>query len=139
MICLVDETDECNEEDQLRRLENIYDVTSPPSRRRKKVDLPICLDTPSKSSKRVKEIPLGMVYYFILLCMKKYMSISLYFALDLLGPPPPFNLLSSIVSCPDPQCEGENKVTAKFCSDCGKPINGMNTISPKTQEKHGRN
>src|SRR5436189_1272859 len=74
MICLVeqtDETDECNEEDQLRRLENIYDVTPPPSRRRKKVDLPICLDTPSKSSKRVKEIPLGMVYYFILLCMKK--------------------------------------------------------------------
>ncbi|EXX59473.1 uncharacterized protein OCT59_024824 [Rhizophagus irregularis] len=49
-------------------------------------------------------------------------SISLYFALDLLGPPPPFNLLSSIVSCPDAQCEEKNKDTAKFCSDCGKPL-----------------
>ncbi|CAG8736377.1 10127_t:CDS:10, partial [Cetraspora pellucida] len=126
MISLIEQTneiDESSEEDQLRRLQDVYDITPLPSRKRKKIDLPTCLDTPSKSSKKVKEIPLGM-----------YMFISLYFVLDLLGPPPPFNLLSSIVPCPDLQCEGENKVTAKFCSDCGKPINGMNTIYPKTQE-----
>ena len=61
MICLVEQTDETDvsdEEEQLRRLENIYDVT--PQRR----DLPTCLDTSSKSklSRRVKEIPIGMEY-----------------------------------------------------------------------------
>ncbi|CAG8661204.1 5965_t:CDS:2, partial [Funneliformis mosseae] len=64
MICLI-ETDESNEEDQLRRLQDIYDVTPLPSRKRKRVDLPTSLDTPkskssklSKSSGRVKEISL---------------------------------------------------------------------------------
>lgn len=103
MISLIEQTnetvDEETDEDQLRRLQDVCDITPLSPRKRKKVDLPTCLDTPSKPSKRVKEIPH-----------------------DLLGPPPPFNLLSSIVSCPDPQCEGENKVTAKFCSDCGKSL-----------------
>jgi hypothetical protein len=48
------------------------------------------------------------------------------------SPPPmsPSPKGSSLISCPDPQCGGENKVTAKFCSDCGKPINNiMNSIS----------
>ncbi|CAB4445276.1 unnamed protein product [Rhizophagus irregularis] len=98
MICLVGQPDESDEESQLQHLQDIYDVTPQPSQKRR-VNLPTCLNTPSKSSKRVKTIPL-----------------------DLLGPPPPFNLLSSIVSCPDPQCEGKNKDTAKFCSDCGKPL-----------------
>ncbi|CAG8719013.1 17313_t:CDS:2 [Funneliformis caledonium] len=98
MISLIEQTNE-TDEDQLQRLQDVYDITPLSPRKRKKVDLPTCLDTPTKPSKRVKEIPH-----------------------DLLGPPPPFNLLPSIVSCPDPQCEGENKVTAKFCSDCGKPL-----------------
>jgi hypothetical protein len=96
------------------------------------VDLPICLDTPSKLSKKVKKILLGIVYYFVLLYMKKDIFISLYFALDLLELLPTFNLLLSIVSCSNSQYEGENKITAKFCSDCEKLINGMNTIFSKT-------
>ncbi|CAI2182259.1 4637_t:CDS:10, partial [Funneliformis geosporum] len=98
MICLVGQPDESDEESQLQHLQDIYDVSPQPSQKRR-VNLPTCLNTPSKDN-----------------------SISLYFALDLLGPPPPFNLLSSIVSCPDPQCEGKNKDTAKICSDCGKPL-----------------
>ncbi|CAB4384223.1 unnamed protein product [Rhizophagus irregularis] len=72
MICLVGQPDESDEESQLQHLQDIYDVTPQPSQKRR-VNLPTCLNTPSKSSKRVKPIPL-----------------------DLLGPPPPFNLLSTI-------------------------------------------
>ncbi|CAG8618387.1 1540_t:CDS:10, partial [Acaulospora morrowiae] len=102
MISLIektDETDESSEEDQLRRLQDIYDITPLPSRKRKKVDLPTCLDTPSKLSKRAKKSHL--------ICLDHHHH-------------------STVIkqeSCPDPQCEGENSVTAKFCSDCGKPIN----------------
>ena|SRR5947209_5934151 len=113
MISLIEQTNE-TDENQLQRLQDVYDITPFSLQKRKKVNLPTCLNTPTKLSKRVKEIPHGMVYYFILLCIKKDMSISLYFALDLLGPPSPFNLLPSIVSCPNPQCEGENKVLLNF-------------------------
>jgi hypothetical protein len=48
------------------------------------------------------------------------------------SPPPvsPSPKGTSLISCPDPQCRGENRVTAKYCSDCGKPINNiMNSMT----------
>ncbi|GES88543.1 Sec23-binding domain of Sec16-domain-containing protein [Rhizophagus clarus] len=49
------------------------------------------------------------------------------------SPPPmsPSSKRLSLISCSDPQCGGENKATAKFCSDCGNPINiTMNSKTP---------
>ncbi|CAG8490049.1 7141_t:CDS:2 [Funneliformis caledonium] len=50
------------------------------------------------------------------------------------SPPPmsPSPKGSILISCPYPQCGGENKSTAKFCSDCGKQINSnvMRSIIP---------
>jgi hypothetical protein len=121
MICLVGQPDESDEESQLQHLQDIYDVTPQPSQKRR-VNLPTCHQSHQRESKRFRLVLSIIILYIIPLHIKRDNSISLYFALDLLGPPPPFNLLSSIVSCPDPQCEGKNKDTAKFCSDCGKPL-----------------
>ncbi|CAI2177494.1 10668_t:CDS:2 [Funneliformis geosporum] len=50
------------------------------------------------------------------------------------SPPPmsPSPKGSNLISCPYPQCGGENKSTAKFCSDCGMQINNnvMRSITP---------
>ncbi|CAJ0846909.1 12758_t:CDS:10, partial [Entrophospora sp. SA101] len=50
------------------------------------------------------------------------------------APPPSISPISSVstvstnlVPCIHPHCEGENKPTAKFCSECGQPINKVNT------------
>ncbi|KAI9309386.1 Sec23-binding domain of Sec16-domain-containing protein, partial [Cunninghamella echinulata] len=45
-----------------------------------------------------------------------------------------------LVPCPDPNCEGENKPRAKFCSECGRPLASLSRastpmapFSPQTQ------
>ncbi|CAG8541502.1 8302_t:CDS:2 [Ambispora gerdemannii] len=55
-IRLIEQTDDSDEEDQLRRLQDACDMTPPPSRKRQRAYLPTCLDTSSKPSKRIKEI-----------------------------------------------------------------------------------
>lgn len=44
-------------------------------------------------------------------------------------PPPITDRIASprpqLVPCPDPNCEGENKVKAKFCCECGRPLAGI--------------
>ncbi|KAI8100131.1 Sec23-binding domain of Sec16-domain-containing protein [Halteromyces radiatus] len=35
----------------------------------------------------------------------------------------------TMVPCPDPNCEGENKPKAKFCSECGRPLTGASRAS----------
>ncbi|RCH91957.1 vesicle coat component, partial [Rhizopus stolonifer] len=44
-------------------------------------------------------------------------------------PPPMTERIASprpqLVPCPDPACEGENKVKAKFCCECGRPLAGI--------------
>ncbi|ORZ21264.1 Sec23-binding domain of Sec16-domain-containing protein [Absidia repens] len=34
-----------------------------------------------------------------------------------------------MVPCPDPNCEGENKPKAKFCSECGRPLSSLSRTS----------
>ncbi|KAI8343977.1 Sec23-binding domain of Sec16-domain-containing protein [Chlamydoabsidia padenii] len=34
-----------------------------------------------------------------------------------------------MVPCPDPNCEGENKPRAKFCSECGRPLSTLSRAS----------
>lgn len=35
----------------------------------------------------------------------------------------------TMVPCPDPMCEGENKPRAKFCSECGRPLAAVSRAS----------